>query len=407
MTPDELDRHHPYAAEDGAGIGGPPFATLQTFLRAVQGRPGPVKLQLTGPVTLGRALHDGGAPADLAFPVAGAAVRERVEALLAAARHVLPTAPLLVFLDEPGLSGNEHPRFPLANEAVVQLLSESLASVELDAVSGVHCCGATDWSLVTQAGPRVLSLPVTASLVSHAGTLGRFLERERLDRLGCRCPPTSRWASPATASGAACPICGVPWCGRAVTPVACAVRRWSPPPAASPATAPARPTTACGSPPSWVAGSWARPSVCASRSGPDPTDAVTASPVGSDGGPAIPTADDLTAADRARELAEQIRLHNERYHTLDDPLISDADYDALVRELQALEAEYPELATPDSPTQAVGGAPSTHLRPGGARRADDVAGQRLRAGRAAGLGRPPPAPPRAGRGRRRWTTSAS
>ena len=178
VTPDELDRHHPYAAEDGAGIGGPPFATLQTFLRAVQGRPGPVKLQLTGPVTLGRALHDGGAPADLAFPVAGAAVRERVEALLAAARHVLPTAPLLVFLDEPGLSGNEHPRFPLANEAVVQLLSESLASVELDAVSGVHCCGATDWSLVTQAGPRVLSLPVSAGLVTHAGTLGRFLERD-------------------------------------------------------------------------------------------------------------------------------------------------------------------------------------------------------------------------------------
>jgi methionine synthase II (cobalamin-independent) len=178
VSPDELDRHHPYAAEGGAGIVGPPFATLQTFLQAVQGRPGPVKLQVTGPVTLGRALHDGGAPADLAFPVAGAAVRERVEALLAAARHVLPTAPLLVFLDEPGLSGNEHPRFPLSNEAVVQLLSESLAAVELDAVSGVHCCGATDWSLVTQAGPRVLSVPVTASLVSHAGTLGRFLERE-------------------------------------------------------------------------------------------------------------------------------------------------------------------------------------------------------------------------------------
>ncbi len=178
ITPDALDRHHPFAAEDGAGLGGPPFATLQAFLRSVQGRPGPVKLQLTGPVTLGRALCDGGAPAELAFPVAGAAVRERVEALLAAARHVLPTAPLLVFLDEPGLSGNEHPRFPLPNDAVVQLLSESLASVEMDAVSGVHCCGATDWSLITQAGPRVLSLPVTASLVSHAGTLGRFLDRD-------------------------------------------------------------------------------------------------------------------------------------------------------------------------------------------------------------------------------------
>ena len=61
---------------------------------------------------------------------------------------------------------------------MVQLLSESLAAIELQATSGVHCCGPADWALVTQAGPRVLSLPVSATLVSHAGTLGRFLERD-------------------------------------------------------------------------------------------------------------------------------------------------------------------------------------------------------------------------------------
>lgn len=171
-----LDPRHPFV--DDAGVGGPPFATLQAFLRAVQGRTGPIKFQLTGPVTLGRALQEAGAPAEVAFTAAGVAVRERVEALLAAARHAAPTAPLVVFLDEPGLSGTEHPRFPLGNEQVVRLLSESLASVELDAVSGVHCCGSTDWSLMTQAGPRVLSLPVSASLVGHAGTLGRFLDRD-------------------------------------------------------------------------------------------------------------------------------------------------------------------------------------------------------------------------------------
>ena len=50
----------------------------------------------------------------------------------------------------------------------------------------------------------------------------------------------------------------------------------------------------------------------------------------------------------AKSLREQIRRHNYQYHILDDPLIPDAEYDRLVRELQALEADYPELITPDS-----------------------------------------------------------
>lgn len=60
---------------------------------------------------------------------------------------------------------------------------------------------------------------------------------------------------------------------------------------------------------------------------------------------------------RAEKLREQIRYHNYRYYVLDDPEIPDAEYDRLLRELQALEAEYPELITPDSPTQRVGAAP--------------------------------------------------
>jgi DNA ligase (NAD+) len=61
-------------------------------------------------------------------------------------------------------------------------------------------------------------------------------------------------------------------------------------------------------------------------------------------------------AGRAAELRELIEYHNRRYHELDDPEISDAQFDELYLELQALEESYPDLRTPDSPTQKVGGA---------------------------------------------------
>jgi DNA ligase (NAD+) len=66
---------------------------------------------------------------------------------------------------------------------------------------------------------------------------------------------------------------------------------------------------------------------------------------------------------RVDELRELIRYHNRRYHELDDPEISDAEYDALVVELRRLEDDFPELVTPDSPTQQVGGAPSLLFSP--------------------------------------------
>ncbi|MCR4420238.1 MAG: NAD-dependent DNA ligase LigA [Clostridia bacterium] len=60
---------------------------------------------------------------------------------------------------------------------------------------------------------------------------------------------------------------------------------------------------------------------------------------------------------RAEELRRQIEEHNYYYYVLDAPRISDAEYDALVRELEELEGRFPELVTPDSPTQRVGGRP--------------------------------------------------
>lgn len=68
----------------------------------------------------------------------------------------------------------------------------------------------------------------------------------------------------------------------------------------------------------------------------------------------------MTAKDvrhRAEELRKQINHHNYRYYVLDAPLIPDAEYDRLLRELQTLEEQHPELITPDSPTQRVGAAP--------------------------------------------------
>jgi DNA ligase (NAD+) len=63
------------------------------------------------------------------------------------------------------------------------------------------------------------------------------------------------------------------------------------------------------------------------------------------------------AAQEIVDLRQQLNRHNYQYHVLDDPLVSDAEYDRLFRRLVELETEHPELATPDSPTQKVGAPP--------------------------------------------------
>ncbi|HLU43197.1 MAG TPA: NAD-dependent DNA ligase LigA [Microthrixaceae bacterium] len=68
---------------------------------------------------------------------------------------------------------------------------------------------------------------------------------------------------------------------------------------------------------------------------------------------------DRQTEQRAEALRAEIAEHDHRYHDLDAPIISDAEYDELVRELRALEEEFPELITPTSPTQRVGGRPLT------------------------------------------------
>ena len=65
---------------------------------------------------------------------------------------------------------------------------------------------------------------------------------------------------------------------------------------------------------------------------------------------------DAEARGRWQELAEEVRGHQFRYYVKDAPVVSDAEFDTLLRELQGLEERYPELRSPDSPTQLVGGA---------------------------------------------------
>ena len=67
--------------------------------------------------------------------------------------------------------------------------------------------------------------------------------------------------------------------------------------------------------------------------------------------------DHESAARRVEELKAAILYHNRRYYQLDAPEITDTQYDALMRELQTLEMQYPDLAAPDSPTRRVGAPP--------------------------------------------------
>src|SRR5512139_4080241 len=69
----------------------------------------------------------------------------------------------------------------------------------------------------------------------------------------------------------------------------------------------------------------------------------------------------IDIAERLDKLREAVQYHAYRYYVLDDPAVSDAEYDVLWRELVALEAQHPELVTPDSPTQRVPGEPAARF----------------------------------------------
>ncbi len=92
-------------------------------------------------------------------------------------------------------------------------------------------------------------------------------------------------------------------------------------------------------------------------SDPTASEEVAPSALAAEGQPATEGADELIK--HVEDLRRQIEEANYNYHVLDNPTISDYDYDMLMRELQAIEQEHPELQTPDSPTQRVGGSTVT------------------------------------------------
>jgi hypothetical protein len=159
-----------------SGLEGNGWDGTRALLNAVTARRRPIKLQLTGPLTLGLALIKGGAPAAEAFRVAARATAAQGRALVALARQMAPNAGLVVFVDEPALTGVGGGHVPLSTTEVVDLVSGALASLGPNVLSGLHCCGMSDGRLALQAGPGVLSMPIDERLVDDGPALASFLE---------------------------------------------------------------------------------------------------------------------------------------------------------------------------------------------------------------------------------------
>jgi hypothetical protein len=155
---------------------GATFAFLDRVAAAPE-RPPAVKLQCTGPVTLGTALVAAGVPPRRAFPLAASATRKRARALVAVTRDRLGPGPtLLLVVDEPSMGAATLDRLAVSSEDAVDHLSGTLAAVEASAVAGVHCCAPADWGAILRAGPALLSFPVEVAPTVRAADLGPFLE---------------------------------------------------------------------------------------------------------------------------------------------------------------------------------------------------------------------------------------
>ncbi len=172
---DLLDPDAPLIDHDFVGDS---WVGLRAFLTAVADRDGPIKVSVTGPVTLGVAFCAAGLDVDLAFRLAGSAVRQRVAALAAHVQRRVPQAQLVVFIDEPAMGSLTERDFPIGPSEGIDLVSSSMAVVESTVITGLHCCTAVDHRLLLATGPRILSVPVDQRITLSPGLVADFLERD-------------------------------------------------------------------------------------------------------------------------------------------------------------------------------------------------------------------------------------
>ena len=362
---------------------------LDALEEAAGGYRGPLKVQVCGPWTMAAtielarsqdpALADPAAVADLT-----ASLAEGIGAHVGEVRKRVPGAQVLLQLDEPALPAVLAGSVPTASGLNrLPAPEETGAEAGLRAVTDaarafavVHCCGPeVPFGMIKSAGMQAVSLDlsllrrdeedglaeiVEAGLGILAGAVPATAPRSA-ERDGARLPEPSRDGPPG---------------GGAVAPdgLAGRVRR-----------RPGRRRRAGG------AHAGLRPGrrvarVCAGRARTLPGSGAAAARADRGGVMASVADDGAAARQRHAQLSMEITEHDHRYYVLDSPLVSDAEYDALMRELRALEERYPELRTPDSPTQRVGGGISHPVLPGRAPGAAAQPGQRVLRGGAGGVG---------------------
>jgi hypothetical protein len=133
-----------------------------------------VKVQVTGPLTLGMALVEAGLPTPIAFERAGLLARAWARALEHIVAEKMPDTSLVLFFDEPGLVAFRDGEAPIDRERATDLLSGALAAVACTV--GVHVCGQGDLRIALDAGPQILGVEVSTALLAHAAALGRHME---------------------------------------------------------------------------------------------------------------------------------------------------------------------------------------------------------------------------------------